>query len=165
MKDVSFFSFIIMISLCAWGCIDDTQESDVVDTESIPAVVRDNLSALVPRILSHQTDETITFAYITDLHNIAFTDTYSKENKNIQKINRIVTAINEIKKNVALSCVVLGGDYLWNTTSTSKDAAKDALSDFSQTLAEIRDLPILCLKGNHDDNSIAGIQNTLTKDE
>lgn len=164
MKTATLFCFITMAPYLTMGCnVDVLTSSD--DEVNIPQIVNENLSALIPQIKAHQSESSVSFVYISDLHNQVHTGTYSFANENIQKIQRLVMAVNEINKKVGLCCVVLGGDYLWNTTHTTKTAAIEALTDFCQAMTRINDLPILCLKGNHDDNSLAGVQNTLTQEE
>lgn len=163
MKAVTLFCFITMVPFLTLAC--DVEVLVNNEEGNIPQAVNENLTTLIPRIKAHQSESSVTFVFISDLHNQVHTGTYSYTNENIQKIQRLVTAVNEIEKEVGLCCVVLGGDYLWNTTSISKTAAIDALADFSRTMAGLNELPILCLKGNHDDNSIAGFQNTLTQEE
>lgn len=158
MKKEIIFIFLLSLVQLFWSCNDNSVRTE----EQVQETVTKNLSSLLPQIQAHQSPSSVTFVYMTDLHNQVLSTSYFKINDQIKKIEHLALAVNELKKNVNLACVIIGGDYLWNTENTSKSAAEDALQDFSETIRSIKDVPILCVKGNHDDNTVAGLANSLT---
>lgn len=153
---------LFVILLFSLNC--KTQIESEFSIEDFMEEASDSLSVLTPQIKIHQSGSSATFVFATDFHNKAFYPPY-KNNPISQKISNIRYVIDRININVGLDCLVLGGDYIWNTTETTKQTAIDALRAFGKTMGKIENLPVLCLMGNHDDNSLAGPDNTLSKDE
>lgn len=152
--------FICPFLVLSLGCESEHIRSDEDTFEAVTM----NFNSLLPQIQSHLSPTSVAFVYMTDLHNQVFSS-YSRSNNQIQKIKHLAFAVNELKKYVNLACVVIGGDYLWNTENTSKLAAENALLDYSETIKGIKDVPVLCVKGNHDDNTLAGFTNSLTQED
>lgn len=140
-------------------------ESEIYSVDIREIQVLEAYQPFLSQVNSHRDSNSISFVFATDLHNQVYSEPYSYSNNIIGKIKRLVSSVNELNQWLDLSCVIICGDYLWNTDKTTKDAAKEALQDFSGVICGIKDLPVLCLKGNHDDNSIAGRGNTLTQDD
>lgn len=155
--------FLFVIALILGSC--DAEREVLSLTCNKESQIPDPINTFVQQVRSHQSEHSLSFIFATDLHNQVYGETYSYSNNIIGKIKSLVYSINELNNWLDLSCVIIGGDYLWNTEKTSKVAAKEALQDFSESICDIKNLPILCLKGNHDDNSIAGKVNTLAQDE
>ena len=138
-----------------------------IEEKVLPAIVAENTDILIPQIRSHKSSKSVTFGFVTDLHNNALSVQYDKNNDVIKKIHNIVKGINEINSNCLVSAMIIGGDYLLNNgIVTTHQMAVDALSDFSATLRKIdHTIPLLVCKGNHDSNTMGALVDCLNDND
>ncbi len=87
------------------------------------------------------------FAFITDLH-------YKFIDEMQTSVSNIVHAINELNKTEKIDFVCLGGDNVGNYPPPPK-AHVEMMSELASLLSQC-DVPVFCVQGNHDDNSIHG---------
>ena len=87
------------------------------------------------------------FAFITDLH-------YKFIDEMQTSVSNIVHAINELNKTEKIDFVCLGGDNVGNYPPPPKAHVK-MMSELASLLSQC-DVPVFCVQGNHDDNSIHG---------
>lgn len=106
-----------------------------------PDYIKKEVEESVAKIQSHQTRDSVTFAFMTDLH---FAPTY---NHSI-RLQRTMNAYKEINKRTTVDMLILGGDLGANG---NKDFAAKAFREFRAHFDGTKYFPVL---GNHDDNSI-----------
>ena len=110
--------------------------------KELPAYSEPELKRAVQTVLSHQTTETTSFAFISDTHYYT----------GCQPIINSLTALGQMVKSVSVEFVVTGGDYVVNDTRAKM------LGYYEELAYMLRDnvtgVPILPVKGNHDDNTI-----------
>jgi len=120
----------------------------------IPLYVGEMAKSAIDRLRMLPEGKTIDFAFMTDVHNC--TD-YAE---------RALYAINEINKIYKMDFVCIGGDYLCNNAWTEKDEAIRQHKEIADVAKKYQDeMPILMLRGNHDDNHIGGADATLLPEE
>lgn len=94
-------------------------------------------------------------AWMTDLHFECGTLDEDISGTNITRTKKHFTMYNKIADKCEIDMLMLGGDYLQNSSSTSKAYATNALSYLGKLLKKINHKsPIAILKGNHDDNTM-----------
>ena len=87
------------------------------------------------------------FAFLPDLH--------YKFNKEMQvSVSNIVHSINELNKSAKIDFLCLGGDNVGNYPPSPQ--AHVAMMAELASLLSWCDVPVFCVQGNHDDNSIHG---------
>ena len=102
-----------------------------------------------------QGGNTLSFAFMTDMHN--------GTNLNIRAANHhAIQSLQSIEKQIPLDYVVFGGDYLYNTSSTTVDECNEQIQDLMKYINEVI-TPKFMLRGNHDNNYFnASAQYTAT---
>lgn len=113
--------------------------------------VETNIETVCTALDGIQTENTSSVFFMTDLHLKAFDTNYEKT---FMPIKRAMGALQRVAKQNAIDFVTLGGDYLWNSTATTRKLAI-APYKFLQELMLPFAGKCFALKGNHDDNSIA----------
>lgn len=111
--------------------------SSEIYTDYIKKEVEDS----VKKIQSHQSYDTVTFAFMTDLH-LAL-----NYNHNI-RMKRTINAYKEIAKRVHIDKLILGGDY---TNEGCKEYKSDCFRELRALFDGVTYYPV---NGNHDDGSI-----------
>lgn len=111
---------------------------------SVPSYIETEIDAVVPKVRALQGGNTISFAFLTDLHN--------GTNKNIRASNHhAIQSLQSIENKIPLDYVVFGGDYLSNSSSTTVDDCEEQLQDLMKYINEVQ-TPMFMLRGNHDSN-------------
>ena len=101
----------------------------------------------VKKELPKRGDGDVRFAFITDLHY-----KYIKEMQTT--VSNIVHAINELNEMEKIDFICLGGDNVGNYPESQQEHI-DMMTELAMILKNC-DVPVLCVQGNHDDNSIHG---------
>lgn len=113
---------------------------DLKSDDEYPEYIESEVKRCIERVKSHQSKNSVSFAFITDIH---YSDT---PNHNV-RTKRLVNAYKEIAK-AGVSMLVLGGDHVNDGLKEYKENNYRKLREF---FTGIEYLPI---NGNHDDNSI-----------
>ena len=87
------------------------------------------------------------FVFITDLH-------YKFIDEMQASVSNTVHAINELNKSEKIDFVCLGGDNVGNYPASPEEHV-EMMAELASLLAQC-DVPVICVQGNHDDNSIHG---------
>ena len=101
----------------------------------------------VKKELPKRGDGDVRFAFLTDLHY-----KYIKEMRTT--ISNIVHAVNELNETEKIDFICLGGDNVGNYPASRQEHI-DMMAELAMLLKNC-DVPVLCVQGNHDDNSIHG---------
>ncbi len=100
------------------------------------------LNETVQAVLSHQTPDTASFAFISDLH-------YYHQ---CQPVMHSFAALGRLVQSVPVLFVAVGGDFIQNGPRENVLSYYEELAALMR--AEVTGLPIFPVKGNHDDNTI-----------
>ena len=120
----------------------------------IPAYVDEMIEGAVSRLNNIKNDNTVSFAFITDIHNC------------IDYTERAMYAAKKINKQFPLAFCCLGGDYLCNNSSTTKACAVAQHKEMRASLENLGNVPpTMIIKGNHDDNSFGDLKNVISDRE
>lgn len=106
-----------------------------------PDYIKDEVEQSVKSILSYQSDDTVTFGFMTDLH-------YATTHNHCIRMKRMLNAYREIKKQTHSSMLLLGGDL---TNEGCKEYKAECFRELRKHFEGIDYLPA---NGNHDDGSI-----------
>lgn len=124
---------------------------NVIDiTNNLPDYVNEMISDINTALTAHQTSNSISFPFITDIH-VGSDDINSGV---LWAMLMSAKAIDEINKKNPLDLCVLNGDYLNNSTGTTKATAISWYKGLNKVL-ENSNIPQWRGKGNHDVNDIA----------
>lgn len=92
---------------------------------------------------------TATIAFLTDLH------TADANGGNETKIKKAITGYNAISSAVKTDLLLLGGDYMDNNPTTTKEKALGWYSNLRDVIdCRNSKTPMAVIKGNHDDNTM-----------
>lgn len=118
---------------------------------SYPQYVDEMILEAIPRIKNCKLDKNaFLFAFFADTHNC---NTY---------VDRNLYAINKINESLSVNFICIGGDYLCNNLRTTHDEAKEQLQELSDVIKKYEDkIPLMLLKGNHDQNPFGKEENEL----
>ncbi|MCD8145002.1 MAG: metallophosphoesterase [Oscillospiraceae bacterium] len=139
------------------GIVDGTYDA----SSALPDYVQDNIDAVEANLSTFATANVCNLAFITDIHancNDASVQ-YTQE-----AMARSVAALNQIAEDYNISLLVLGGDYLGNRTTSEKELCLTVYGELADIFRDCA-LPVMSLKGNHDDNSIVGTADQYITDE
>lgn len=119
-----------------------------------PLYVDETVKSAADRLRMLPDGRAFNFAFLTDTHNCtAYTD-------------RTLYALNEINKKFKIEFVCFGGDYLCNNSHTERE---EALRQHRELEAVIKKysggVPVIVIKGNHDDNPFGEPENRLNPSE
>lgn len=106
-----------------------------------------NETERVKNVLPKREKSDLRFAFITDLH-------YKFVDEMRTTVSNIVHAVNELNKSAKIDFLCLGGDNVGNYP-TSPEEHVEMMKELA-ALLENCDVPVFCVQGNHDDNSIHG---------
>lgn len=101
----------------------------------------------VKKALPKLNEGDVRFAFITDLH-------YKFIKEMRTTVSNIIHAVNELNKTEKIDFICLGGDNVGNYPNSREEHI--AMMEELAALLKNCDVPVLCLQGNHDDNSIHG---------
>ena len=114
---------------------------ELSSSDEYPDYIKEEVWESIRKIQSHQTTDTITFAFMTDLH-LALS--YNHE----IRMKRTVNAYKEIAKRVHIDKLMMGGDY---TNEGCKEYKSDCYRELRAHFSGIDYFPV---NGNHDDGTI-----------
>lgn len=114
---------------------------ELSSTDEYPDYIKAEVKDTIKKIIDKQNSETITFAFMTDLHYA------TTKNHNI-RMKRTINAYKEIAKCVDIDILLLGGDY---TNEGCKEYKTECFNELRKLMGNIRFFPV---NGNHDDGSI-----------
>lgn len=123
--------------------IDNLQQNAPL-TGGLQQYAINNIQEAQKKVVDISTNDTIQFAFATDLHADDYLNYYDQ-------IQRHLKAIVDIQKYGILDFIAIGGD-LHSGVYPDKENPKAKLSELSKTLKDSK-IPVLVLHGNHDDNS------------
>jgi len=114
---------------------------ELSSSDEYPDYIKEEVWDSIRKIQSHQTTDTITFAFMTDIH-LALS--YNHE----IRMKRTINAYKEIAKRVHIDKLMLGGDY-------TNEGCKEYKSDcFRELRAHFSGVDYFPVHGNHDDGTI-----------
>ena len=120
----------------------------------IPLYVDEMAKSAVDRLRMLPEGDYTDFAFLTDVHNC--TDYF----------DRALYAINEIDKKYKIEFVCMGGDYLCNNAWTDREEAIRQHREIAHIIQKHKsNIPVITLRGNHDDNHMGGAEATLDTGE
>lgn len=130
---------------------NETAVVNVTDiTEYLPPYIQTMVDDMNTALLSHQTSNSLSFAFITDIH-VANTDI----NKGVLwSMLMSKNALNAINKKSPLEMVLFNGDYLYNGVNTTRATVLSYYKYLNYVLENL-DVTQWRGKGNHDINDIA----------
>ncbi len=114
---------------------------DLGSEETYPEYIEQEVNRCVAEIKSKQSDSSITFGFMTDIH---YSHTF---NHNI-RMTRTMNAYREIARQTGVDMLILGGDY----TNDGVKAYKE--NNYRELRAHFSGIKYYPANGNHDDNSI-----------
>lgn len=128
----------------AEGIDDITNAINYNALRSVPSWTLEEVGEVVQKVRNLQGGNTLSFAFLTDMHNAS--------NLNIRAANHhAIQSLQSIEKQIPLDYVVFGGDYLSNSTSTTIAECEEQLQDLMKYINEVQS-PMFMLRGNHDSN-------------
>ena len=114
---------------------------ELSSSDIYPDYIKDEVKRCVEKIQSHQNKDTITFAFMTDLH-------YALSYNHDIRMKRTINAYKEIAKRAHINKLILGGDY---TNEACKQHKSDCYRELRALFEGITYYPV---NGNHDDGTI-----------
>lgn len=116
----------------------------LLETDKLPEYYNDEILTVVNDIKSHQSINSLTFAFATDLHN--------QTASNVRTSNaNAIKSIGVLENKIPLDCVVFGGDYISNDASTTVDECNSQIENLMKNIIKLRTQKFM-LRGNHDSN-------------
>ena len=114
---------------------------ELSSSNEYPDYIKEEVDDSIKKIQSHQTTDSITFAFMTDLH-LALSYNHKV------RMKRTVNAYKEIAKRVHIDKLMMGGDY-------TNEGCKEYKSDcFRELRAHFSGIDYFPVNGNHDDGTI-----------
>lgn len=94
------------------------------------------------------------FIHVTDTHHSA---TFTDNDK------QLYAAIKEVANQISAHCIIHTGDVISGGSSANAAAWESSLTDVKNQFVDC-DIPVIFSRGNHDDNSVAGLtaENVIT---
>ena len=114
---------------------------ELSSADTYPDYIKNEVSQSVSDILKHQGYNTVTFAFITDIH---YALTFNHE----IRMKRTVNAYKEIAKRVHIDKLILGGDY------TNEGCKEYKTKCYNELRAQLSGIDYFPVNGNHDDGTI-----------
>ena len=119
-----------------------------------PLYVDEMARSAIDRLRMLPEGNTVDFAFFTDVHNCT------------NYADRALYAIGEINKRYKIDFVCIGGDYLCNNQWTDREEARRQHREMAGIISKYQnEVPIIALRGNHDDNHMGGAGATLLTEE
>ncbi len=126
---------------------------DLSSSDIYPEYIENEVRESVKEIQSRQNENTITFAFMTDIH-------YNNFYNHDVRLKRTVNAYREIAKRVHIDRLLLGGDF---TNEGCREYKSDCFRELRAIYSGTDYLPV---NGNHDDGTIwddSYIENPLSE--
>ena len=101
----------------------------------------------VKNALPFKKSTSLRFVFLTDLH-------YKFIDEMRASVSNIVHAVNELNKSAEIDFLCLGGDNVGNYPPSPEEHV-EMMAELASLLSHC-DVPVICVQGNHDDNSIHG---------
>ena len=112
---------------------------------SLPSYYDTELASVISKVRNLQGSHTLSFAFLTDMHNGANTD--------IRTANRnAIQSLKAIENSLPMDYVVFGGDYLSNNTTTDIATCYSQIENLMEYIVGIKTGTFM-LRGNHDSNT------------
>ena len=108
-------------------------------SDTYPDYIKENVLEAVKKIQSHLTRNSLTFAFMTDLH-------YSTNENHDIRTKRLMNAYSELKRKVHIDKLILGGDFCNDGCKPYKVRNYTELRNF------VGDEKYFPVNGNLDDN-------------
>lgn len=144
-----------------------------------------NFNYLNEQLKKHEDENLTTVAFFTDLHTSVLNSVrfnpyktnqqWANNQNSINRLDRAFVVLSKLSKNHKIDALVLGGDFLSNNSSTSKDGAigtktsslgYGGFKGINVCIKNVQNqMPILICKGNHDTNSMNSYENTVSMKE
>lgn len=109
--------------------------------DEYPEYIKSNVNEVINKIRTYQTENSISFAFMTDIH-------YSISPNHDIRTKRLINAYKQIKRELGVNTLILGGDYVNDGT---KEYKINNYRSLRTLLGKEKYYPV---NGNHDDNSI-----------
>lgn len=147
---------------------DQYKKDDSEDLLSVDLTSEENteLQTTIATIKNRSDSNTALIAFHTDLHIICSNDDeYLQQNST--KIQKYLSRYNTVGKECKVDLLVFGGDYLDNSSRTTKEVASESLAFLGSLMKKTRSsAPRFVIKGNHDDNTMyEDVKNGVVNDE
>ena len=114
---------------------------ELSSSNTYPDYIKQEVTECIKEIQAHQNEDTITFAFMTDIH-------YALSYNHEVRMKRTVNAYKELAKRVHIDKLILGGDY---TNEGCREHKSDCFRELRALLDGIDYYPV---NGNHDDGTI-----------
>ena len=101
----------------------------------------------VKTALPFKKPSSLRFAFLADLH-------YKFIDEMRASVSNIVHAVNELSKSAKIDFLCLGGDNVGNYPASPEEHV-EMMRELASLLSH-SEVPVICVQGNHDDNSIHG---------
>ncbi len=115
---------------------------ELSSSDTYPSYIEEEVKECVKKIQAHQNHNTITFAFMADVHYAAHSYNHTI------RFQRTMNAYKEIKKRAHIDKLILGGDH---TNEGCKEYKENCLRELRALLGDTMYYPI---NGNHDDGTI-----------
>lgn len=128
--------------------VDEKCNSDVTNSLNVTLSSDEllELDSTISTLQSLKKANTSVIAFLADLHMAGWT---------IEKIKKAVAGYNKISSSVKTDLLLLGGDYLDNSSATTKEQALAQYADLRDVTSHCNNKPPMAvIKGNHDDNTM-----------
>lgn len=140
--------------------------SEKNNASEVPDYVVNEAAETAKKVLSHQSEDCFTLAWLSDLH---IGNSYKIDNQWITDDTSVIEAgqgLHEMSKTAPCDLIAVGGDLAAGTVMTEHD---DGLNQLDTCIEYLRPTtfytPTLYLVGNHDDAPYRGTADRLTRAE
>lgn len=126
--------------------IDENSVGSIVKN-GYPVYYNSEVNSTIDSICSKTSYNSVKFAFVTDIHD----NTPAHQSETVK---RQIMAMKDLNNKVGLDFIMFGGD-LTDGGFADKSILLDEMSEWVATFKSVG-VPVLILRGNHDDNSYAG---------
>ena len=114
------------------------------DSDELPSYYDSELENIKNNVIEHQGTNSISFAFLTDLHN--------GESSSIRTSNmNAIKSVSFLENKIPLDCIVFGGDYISNNADTTVSTCYSQIEHLMKYVNKIKTQKFM-LRGNHDSN-------------
>ena len=131
-----------------------------IDSDVLPLYAQSQVDTIVNTLNEIQNSQSVSLAFLTDIH--VNGSTMYDSTQRAMYVSAL--AINEIAKKIPFDFVMCNGDYLYNSTSSTKANMINYYTELSKAIRKIN-IPVFLGKGNHDINDIASSSSNYLTDE
>ncbi|MBQ3068679.1 MAG: metallophosphoesterase [Clostridia bacterium] len=139
---------------------------NVVTKEETPSYVVEEAKATAAKVLSHQSEDSFTLAWLSDLHVGNAYQVGGKWSQDETSNTEAGLGLHEMSKTAPCDVIAVGGDLASGTIMTAHD---DGLAQLDECIGCLRPVtaytPTLYLMGNHDDAPFRATADRLTRAE